>query len=117
MPWSCYLASDGALLGYGAVEDGAADGPVDRSTMSDVPAGAMTRTIRPIKPDLPTDGTYFWDQPSQAFMHQSARVLRVQSQDQSDLNELMIRTAQGEDANVVLKEIAARRIFAPGALT
>lgn len=117
MAWAAYLANDGALVGYGSVPDGTADGAVDRVTMTDVPAGAMSFVVYPIKPDLPTDGTYFFDQPSRSFLHHSHRRAKPSSQAEAAATELLLRLAAGENQQVVLRDLAARKILPPGMLS
>lgn len=116
MAWAAYLRSDGALIGYGSVPDGAAPGAVDRATMTDVPAGALTFVVYPIKPDLATDGSYFYDQVQRAFLPASGGTASVPSQTQAAAAEMLVRLAAGENPQIVLRDLAAKHILPPGLL-
>jgi hypothetical protein len=111
MAWAAYLTSDGALVGYGSVQDGTPAGAVDRATMTDVPAGALTFVVYPIRPDLPTDGTYFYDQPSASFMHHSRRTARAPSAADAAMAELLTRVAAGEAVQVVVRDLVAKKLL------
>lgn len=99
MAFAALLTSDRALIGYAEVPDGTADGPVDSALTPSAPTGVATMKVFPYRPDLPADGSYFWDQAAGSagsFLPQSRRTAKTPSMGDALMLEMLARHKNGE---------------------
>ncbi len=96
MPWAAWLSSDASLIGYSEVGQDVRSGTFNAALFPSAPQGAMTLQVFAAKPDLPADGTYYWDQPAQCFLPQSRRSPRPPSVADDFLRDALRRAAAGE---------------------
>lgn len=107
MPWAAWLSSDASLIGYSEVGEDVRSGSFNVALFPSAPQGAMTLQVFPIKPDLATDGSYYWDQPAQAFLPQSRRTPKAPSVAEDFLQTAMRRAAAGEKLPDWIREAIA----------
>lgn len=96
MPWAAWLSSDASLIGYSEVGEDVRSGTFNAALFPAAPQGAMTIQIFTARPDLPTDGSYYWDQAGQCFVPQARRNPRAPSLADDFLQSALRRAAAGE---------------------
>lgn len=115
MPTACCLTSDAILIGYLTVEEGAESGDIDWKKHPNAPKGTMTIIVLDHKPDLPTDGTYFFEQASKRFVNENRRTesRRVRSEGERVISEAIARKMAGETLPDWLDAVVSSKLFPP----